>query len=62
MILVTGGSGFLGGAVVRRLVANGESVRSLQRQNSPALREMGVDIVHADLASGPGAEEGGLSG
>jgi nucleoside-diphosphate-sugar epimerase len=50
VILVTGGSGFLGGAVVRRLVANGESVRSLQRQDSPALRELGVDIVHADLA------------
>ncbi len=50
MILVTGGSGFLGGAVVRRLVARGEVVRSLQRQDSPALRELGVDIVRADLA------------
>lgn len=50
MILVTGGSGFLGGAVVRRLVARGEAVRSLQRQDSPALRELGVDVVRADLA------------
>lgn len=50
MILVTGGSGFLGGAVVRRLVARGETVRSLQRQDSPDLRKLGVDIVHADLA------------
>ena len=50
MILVTGGSGFLGGAVVRRLVARGEAVRSLQRQDSPALRELGVDLVRADLA------------
>lgn len=50
MILVTGGSGFLGGAVVRRLVARGDAVRSLQRQDSPALRDMGVDIVRADLA------------
>jgi nucleoside-diphosphate-sugar epimerase len=50
VILVTGGSGFLGGAVVRRLVARGEVVRSLQRQDSPALRELGVDIVRADLA------------
>ncbi len=50
MILVTGGSGFLGGAVVRRLVARGDTVRSLQRQDSPALRELGVDIVRADLA------------
>jgi nucleoside-diphosphate-sugar epimerase len=36
--------------VVRRLVARGEVVRSLQRQDSPALRELGVDIVRADLA------------
>ena len=50
MILVTGGSGFLGGAVVRRLVARGEVVRSLQRQDSPALCELGVDLVRADLA------------
>jgi nucleoside-diphosphate-sugar epimerase len=50
VILVTGGSGFLGGAVVRRLVARGEAVRSLQRQDSPALRELGVDVVRADLA------------
>jgi nucleoside-diphosphate-sugar epimerase len=50
LILVTGGSGFLGGAVVRRLVARGDTVRSLQRQDSPALRELGVDIVRADLA------------
>ena len=50
MILVSGGRGFLGGAVVRRLVARGEAVRSLQRQDSPALRELGVDVVRADLA------------
>ena len=50
MILVTGGSGFLGGAVVRRLVARGSAVRALQRQDSPALRELGVDVVRADLA------------
>ena len=50
MILVTGGSGFLGGAVVRRLAARGEAVRSLQRQDSPALRELGVDVVRTDLA------------
>lgn len=50
MILVTGGSGFLGGAVVRRLVARGEAVRSLQRRDTPALRDLGVDLVQADLA------------
>ena len=50
MILVTGGGGFLGGAVVRQLHARGESVRSLQRSDAPALRDMGVEVVQADLA------------
>lgn len=50
MILVTGGSGFLGGAVIRQLVARGSRVRSLQRGVGPGLRELGVDVVRADLA------------
>ncbi len=50
MILVTGGSGFLGGAIVRRLRAQGASVRCIQRHDSPALRALGVEVVCADLA------------
>jgi len=50
MILVTGGSGFLGGAVARQLVARGARVRSLQRGDAPQLRALGVDVVRADLA------------
>jgi nucleoside-diphosphate-sugar epimerase len=48
--LVTGGGGFLGGAVVRRLVDRGDAVRSLARGDYPALRELGVEIIRGDLA------------
>ncbi len=48
--LVTGGGGFLGGALVRRLVADGAEVRSLARGDYPWLRELGVDARRGDVA------------
>jgi nucleoside-diphosphate-sugar epimerase len=48
--LVTGGGGFLGGAVVRQLVARGDTVRSLARHRYPALDALGVEQVQGDLA------------
>ena len=49
-ILVTGGAGFLGKAVVNRLVDRGDQVRSLARNYYPDLEKMGVDQVQGDLS------------
>lgn len=48
--LVTGGGGFLGGAIVRRLVERGDSVRSLSRGDYPDLRALGVETIRGDVA------------
>lgn len=49
--LVTGGGGFLGGALVRRLREQGYSVTSASRGRYPALERIGVRQVEVDLAS-----------
>jgi nucleoside-diphosphate-sugar epimerase len=59
--LVTGGGGFLGGAIVRRLVARGDSVRSVSRGDYPALSALGVEQVRGDLAD-PGAASRAVDG
>jgi nucleoside-diphosphate-sugar epimerase len=48
---VTGGSGFIGGALVKRLVGEGRQVRALARSDASAerLRELGVEPVKGDL-------------
>jgi predicted dehydrogenase/nucleoside-diphosphate-sugar epimerase len=49
-VLVTGGSGFLGRALVRRLVQRGESVRVLVRNRCPEPALDGrVQVVYGDL-------------
>ncbi len=48
-ILVTGGGGFIGGALIKRLVEEGHQVSSLARGDYPWLREIGVDVICADL-------------
>jgi len=51
-ILVTGGSGFVGSAVARALIARGDRVRLLVRASSPRGNVEGLDaeLVIADLA------------
>jgi nucleoside-diphosphate-sugar epimerase len=48
-VLVTGGSGFLGQAIVRRLIARGDTVRSLQRSEVPELTSLGVESIRGDI-------------
>ncbi len=49
-ILVTGGGGFLGGAIVRRLLAQGATLRTYSRTTYPWLNELGVQQCTGDLA------------
>ena len=53
MVLVTGASGFLGGELVKQLVANGESVRIIVRKSSQISHLNSIlqqlDIVEADI-------------
>ncbi len=48
--LVTGGGGFLGGAIVRRLLSGGDSVRTVQRGDYPELGALGVECIRGDIA------------
>jgi len=49
-VLVTGGGGFLGQAVVRRLLSRGDAVRVLNRSHYPELAASGVECRRGDLA------------
>ena len=49
-VLVTGGGGFLGRAVVRALIARGDRVRTFSRRPHPVLNAMPVDPILGDIA------------
>ena len=55
--LVTGGGGFLGKAIVRRLVERGDWVRTLHRGLYPDLERLGVEQVRGDIADSHAVEQ-----
>ena len=58
-VLLTGGSGFVGGQLANALVARGDEVVALVRRSSKvdALRKLGVRIAVASLETGDGVQE-----
>lgn len=58
-VLVTGASGFLGGALTRKLIHQGETVRVLIRQTSDLshLDGLHIEFVYGDLADGEALAE-----
>lgn len=49
-VLVTGGGGFLGSAIVRMLIAAGHRARSFSRNDYPHLHAAGVETLRGDVA------------
>ena len=61
-ILVTGGTGFLGSALVVRLVQEGYTVRVLDNQSRGAARRIAeviddVELIEADIRDGQAVSE-----
>ena len=49
-VLITGGGGFLGLAIGKRLRARGDEVRSLARGDHPELAGLGIEALRGDVA------------
>ena len=57
-VLVTGGTGFIGANLVRRLIARGDRVRCLIRKPNVLLEGLDVELVKAPLGDDPEQIEG----
>ncbi|MDY6905738.1 MAG: NAD-dependent epimerase/dehydratase family protein [Thermodesulfobacteriota bacterium] len=49
-VLVTGGGGFLGSAIVRQLIERGDTVFSISRNTYPMLEKLGVTQIQGDIS------------
>lgn len=50
-VLVTGGGGFLGKAIVKQLVKRGDPVRTFSRSFYPALDAFGIEQIQGDISN-----------
>jgi nucleoside-diphosphate-sugar epimerase len=55
--LVTGGGGFLGGAIIRLLVQRGDRVRNFSRNTYPELDHLGVEQIQGDIRDRAAVEQ-----
>jgi 2-alkyl-3-oxoalkanoate reductase len=56
-VLVTGGGGFLGSAIVKRLVKRGERVISFSRSYYPELEKIGVEQIQGDISDAAAVQQ-----
>ena len=56
-ILVTGGGGFMGMALIKRLIADGHRITSLSRREYPLHWALGINSIQADIRNAAAVED-----